>query len=286
MKPLLQHFNIKFSQKLTLLVCSFMLCLIVTTMLNSVILSLTGAESMLFLNLSILTQNLLTFILPVIITTAFITAKPLSFLQLDKLPSAKAFAMMIILYIAMTPALNYIVEWNVGLSLPESMKGIETWMRNAEDAAKAVTDRILDGNNIVLSILLVGILTGLSEEVFFRGGLQGILRSRPMNVHIAIWVAAFVFSALHFQFFGFVPRLLIGAFFGYLAYWSGSLWTAVFAHALNNSTVIVATAINTHCGYNLDTLGVSQPNEFPWIALCSLVVTAVLLYFYPKKKEA
>lgn len=283
MKSLIHYNNIKFSQKITLLVCSFLLCFIVTIMLNTLIMALTGTDSMLYINLSITTQNVLTFILPVVITMAFISPKPLEFIQIDNRPSLKSILMMIALYIAMTPALNYIVGWNESLSLPESMKAIETWMRNAEDSARAVTDKILNENNIILSILLVGILTGLSEEVFFRGGLQRIFLSRPINAHVAIWVTAFIFSAMHFQFFGFFPRLIIGAFFGYLAYWSGSLWTAVFAHALNNSTVIVATAISTRYSFNLDTLGTVSPGEFPLLATTSLLLTIALIKYYPKK---
>ena len=283
MKPLLQFQNIKFSQKMLLLIFAFLLCFIMTTMLNALVLSVLGANSMLYINLSILSQNLLVFILPVVIASVFIAPKPMRFLELDKAPSLKSILMVILIFAAMTPALNYLVEWNQNISLPESMAGIEVLMRNAENAATAVTDMILQENNIIVSLLLVGCLTGLSEEVFFRGGLQRILLSRPMNVHLAIWLAAFVFSAMHFQFYGFFPRLIIGAFFGYMALWSGSLWVAIFAHALNNSTVIVAHAIDQTYGYNLDNLGLTQQGEFPWVAMISLIVTSLLIVFYYKQ---
>ena len=285
MKPLLQFQNIKFSQKLLLLILAFLLCFVMTTMLNALVLSVLGADSMLYINLSILSQNLLVFILPVVITSVFVAPKPMQFLELDKVPSLKSILMVILIFAVMTPALNYLVEWNQNISLPESMAGIEALMRNAENAATAVTDMILQENNIIVSILLVGCLTGLSEEVFFRGGLQRILLSRPMNVHLAIWLAAFVFSAMHFQFYGFFPRLIIGAFFGYMALWSGSLWVAIFAHALNNSTVIVAHAIDQTYGYNLDNLGLTQQGEFPWVAMISLIVTSLLIVFYYKQSK-
>lgn len=285
MTNLLQNQSVKFSQKITLLICAFLLCLVTTTMLNSLILALTGADSLVFINISIATQNILAFILPVAITMAFITTKPLQFLQLDTKPTTKSIIMMLAIYIAMTPAMNYLVEWNANITLPESMKAIETWMKASENAASAVTDRILNQNNILLSILLVGVLTGLSEEIFFRGGLQRILATRPMNIHLAIWISAFIFSAIHFQFFGFFPRLLLGALFGYLAFWSGSLWTAIIAHAVNNSTVIIAHAINNSYGYNLDSLGLTTDGEFPLIALLSLITTATLIYLYPKHRK-
>ena len=282
MNPFIEHNNIKFSQKITLLVCAFLLCLIMTTMLNTIIMAFTGSDSMVFINLSILTQNLFAFILPVIITIVFISPKPISFLQIDKVPSWKTLTFLFVTFFTMAPAMNYLVEWNNNISLPDSMKGIETWMRNTEDAAQAVTDRILNKNNIILSILLVGLLTGLSEEFLFRGGLQRILATKPINIHIAIWITAFIFSAIHFQFFGFFPRLILGAFFGYMAYWSGSLWTAIIAHALNNSTVIIAHALNNMYGFNFDNLGVTKNEEFPILALLSTIVTIVLIYKFPK----
>ena len=284
MNNLIQNYPIKFSQRITLLICAFLLCLVITTMLNALILSVTGAQSMLFINLSIITQNILAFILPVIITTAFISAKPIEFLKLNNAPRFKHIFLMLATFIAMIPAMNYLVDWNANISLPESMKEIETLMRNAEDSAKDVTDRILNDNNIFLSILLVGMLTGLSEEVLFRGGLQRILVSKPMNIHLAIWISAFIFSAIHFQFFGFFPRLILGAFFGYFAYWSGSLWTAIIAHALNNSSVIIAHAINNNLGYNIDNLGITSDGEIPILAIISLIITSIILYTFSKSK--
>lgn len=286
MKQILNYHNIKFSQKITLLVCSFLLCLVLTTMLNTIISVNLEPGSLLGINISLFTQNVLAFMLPVVITVVFISAKPLEYLRLNKAPSIKSIIFLIATFIVMTPAFNYIVDWNNNISLPESMKGIESWMRTAENAAQAVTNKILNENNLIVSILIIGMLTGMSEEMLFRGGLQTILRSRPMSIHIAIWSTAVIFSIMHFQFFGFVPRVLLGAFFGYLAYWSGSLWTAVIAHALNNSTVIVAHRINQTSGYNLDNLGLVNNGEFPVLAICSLIATTLLIYYYLKTTRA
>lgn len=286
MKQILNYHNIKFSQKITLLVCSFLLCLVLATMLNTIISVNLEPGSLLGINISLFTQNVLAFMLPVVVTVVFISAKPLEYLRLNKAPSIKSITFLIATFIVMTPAFNYIVDWNNNISLPESMKGIESWMRTAENAAQAVTNKILNENNLIVSILIIGMLTGMSEEMLFRGGLQTILRSRPMSIHMAIWVTAIIFSIMHFQFFGFVPRVLLGAFFGYLAYWSGSLWTAVIAHALNNSTVIVAHRINQASGYNIDNLGLVNNGEFPVLAICSLIVTTLLIYYYLKTTRA
>jgi membrane protease YdiL (CAAX protease family) len=140
-------------------------------------------------------------------------------------------------------------------------------------------------SHTIMGALSISLFGPVLEEVLFRGGLQRILATRPMNIHIAIWISAFIFSAIHFQSFGFFPRLIIGAFFGYLAYWSGSLWIAVIAHAVNNSTVIIAHAINNTYGYNLDSLGVVDDGSLPVVATISLIITIVLIYLFPKNKK-
>ena len=96
--------------------------------------------------------------------------------------------------------------------------------------------------SIIMSILIIGLLAGFSEN-FFRGALQRLLSTAGRNIHVAVWLTAFIFSAVHMQFYGFVPRMLLGAMFGYMAVWSGSLWIAVIAHATNNSLVVIAQSV-------------------------------------------
>ena len=109
----------------------------------------------------------------------------------------------------------------------------------------------------------------------FRGSLQRLISERKINIHVAVWVTAFIFSIIHLQIFGFVPRLLLGAFFGYMLAWSGSLWLPIMAHAFNNSL--------TSCSYYYTSM-----NDIPWIGtesttttiIVSVVATTILLYTY------
>lgn len=129
-----------------------------------------------------------------------------------------------------------------------------------------------------MNILVIGVLTGIGEEFFFRGALQRMLVWCRVNHHVAIWTAAFIFSSLHFQFFGFVPRLLLGAFFGYMYWWSGNIWVNSFAHALNNSLVIISTwCINKgYISEEFDMFGVSD-GGIPVFAMLSAISVAVVI---------
>ena len=137
--------------------------------------------------------------------------------------------------------MNALVAWNESLVLPSALAPLEQWMRQAEDAAADQVKILLGGTSwgdLMVSVLIVGVLAGVSEELFFRGAMQRIISSGRVGPHSAIWITAVLFSVFHMQFYGFFPRLVLGAFFGYLLYWSGSVWLSSIIHALNNTLVV------------------------------------------------
>lgn len=244
---------------------------------------------------TIVLQNVLIFIVPVImlaLVNRSIEKWPIAkTMWMSKGPSFKSILLVVLVYVLALPAMNYIVEWNQGLHLPQALSGLETTMRDMEDTAKNVTTELLTTQSwgkMILLVLLVGALTGLGEETFFRSGLLGTMRHGGVNRHVAIWTAAIIFSAIHMQFYGFIPRMLLGAWFGYLMLWCGEVWTPIIAHALNNSMVVLFTFLekNHYITSNyIDTLGVPHNGEFPWLALASAAVTAVVIVLFMAKKK-
>ena len=132
---------------------------------------------------------------------------------------------------------------------------------------------------VICLMLVLGCLTGFGEEIFFRGMLTRIFLDKPMNKHLAIWLGAIVFSFMHFQFFGFVPRVLMGALFGYMLVWSGSLWVPIIAHAINNSVVVLSTYAleRGYLSQSLDVYGTTQC--MPWLAIVSVAATVALIKY-------
>lgn len=272
---------LSFNRRITMLWCAFILCLVFTTIVSSAIPLLTS-DTKLVIYASILLQNLCVFIVPAILTAFFITPQPISYLRLDKSPEWKFVTYLIVILVISTPAMNYIIHLNESIDLPDS--DIEQWMRNTEAAARAVTEQLTTGMtfpSFITVICLVGILTGIGEEVFFRGALQRIFIQRPINAHLAIWSTAFIFSALHFQFYGFIPRMLLGAFFGYMAWKSRSLWTPIIAHAFNNSIVVVSAYLTSSglVSSDFNSIGIPQSGELPILAIISFVITIIGIWF-------
>lgn len=193
------------------------------------------------LRIATVLQDCIIFILPAVISALLISPMAARFLGIDSGFRLSQLLLAMLGMIASIPAMNALVKFNEQLILPESLSAIESWMRAAEEQAQESVGILLGQSTVgslIVSLLIVGVLAGVSEELFFRGALQRIFMSGRMNVHVAIWLTAFVFSAFHLQFFGFLPRLLLGAYFGYLFYWSKSLWLPIVMHVFNNSMVV------------------------------------------------
>lgn len=143
--------------------------------------------------------------------------------------------------IALSPIMDLIGNWNATMELPDSLKAVESWMRESEDQANRLTEKLVmnkSWSTYLGNVIVLAALPAICEELFFRAGLQSIFNRWFKNHHVAIWVSAMIFSAIHFQFYGFFPRLLLGVVFGYLFVWSRNIAIPIFAHFLNNFFVV------------------------------------------------
>jgi uncharacterized protein len=172
------------------------------------------------------------------------------------------------------------IEWNQDLHFPEFMKGFESWAREREDQAAEQTKTLTKMEtpaDLIIALIVIGILPAIGEELVFRGLIQRELFRGTANIHVAVWVAAILFSAIHFQFFGFVPRMMLGALFGYLYYWSGSLWVPILAHFVNNGLSVLLMYFYQHGKLEYD---VESTEAVPLNAIIlSAFLTIGLLYY-------
>ncbi|MFL5752599.1 MAG: CPBP family intramembrane glutamic endopeptidase [Bacteroidia bacterium] len=185
---------------------------------------------------------LLIFILPVIGFTLLLRSDRSAFLNMGTRPPLIPFLTAVTICIVAVPAVAGMSEWNAGLKLPSSFAGLENWMRMKEKSATALTEaffRDRSAMGLVINLFVVAFMAALSEELFFRGLLQRLFAECKMNIHVAIWLSAFLFSAFHMQFYGFLPRMFLGAVLGYLYAFSGNLWVPIIAHFVNNAFQVV-----------------------------------------------
>ncbi|MBO4804185.1 MAG: CPBP family intramembrane metalloprotease [Muribaculaceae bacterium] len=227
-------------------------------------------------------QDVLAFILPAVAAMAIFYRRPLHAMCLDSAPGWKWILIVVLFYLVSLPAMNWLVDFNAGMKLPSWMSGVENWMKASEDLADESTKQLLDIHSVgmlLITVFVVGFMAGLSEEILFRGAIQRTMQDSRLNIHFVIWFVALIFSAFHMQFYGFIPRMMLGAWLGYLLVWSRSLWVPIIAHTLNNSTVVFMSylankdVVAKDMG---DTLGLPAEGQFPWLALCSIALSIAL----------
>lgn len=97
----------------------------------------------------------------------------------------------------------------------------------------------------LLTVVGVGLLAGVCEELLFRGPLQ-VSMLRKLPPWAAIVFAAVLFSAAHFDFHGLLVRALLGILLGWMVWRSGSIFPAMVAHALFDSTQLALAVWQIH----------------------------------------
>ncbi|MCD6354102.1 MAG: CPBP family intramembrane metalloprotease [Prolixibacteraceae bacterium] len=188
-------------------------------------------------------QSLGLFIVPPFILGWLYSGKISDYLFLNKSFSSSTFLLVVVLIFFAAPFINFVGEINSNMHLPEWMSGIESWMKNAEGNAAKLTEAFLKvetTGGLIFNLFMIAFLPAIGEELLFRGVIQRIFTQMTHNHHWGIWITAILFSALHMQFYGFVPRMLLGVLFGYLLVWSGSIWLPILAHFLNNGIAVLA----------------------------------------------
>jgi len=231
-------------------------------------------------NLSILKffqtlQSIGVFIIPPFIVAWFLSDHVSVFLRYNNKPDFKSVLLVIAIIYFSNPLINWLTEINSNLSLPEWMSSVEIWMQNSEEQATKITEAFLSTTSLTTlftNIAMIGILPALGEELLFRGIIQQLFKKKFGNAHVAIWISAALFSALHMQFFGFLPRLVLGAMFGYMLEWSGTLWLPIIAHFVNNTTAVVAYFLMQKglIGSGIDKTGTSEDGSF-YLAIVSII---------------
>lgn len=277
-------FTVSVGQRYGMLFCSWILCYLIGSVIMGVMMysGTTPAK----LRIGMVIQDIIMFVIPSIVTAVIITRRPADFLMVNRRPALTDMSIVALILLVSAPVMNAVIAWNQSLHLPENLNWLEKWMIESEQSANSMLSMMTGGSTVgglIISLLLIGLLAGFSEELFFRGALQRILTTTPINGHLAVWLSAIIFSAIHLQFFGFVPRLLLGAFFGYLAWWSGTLWLAVFAHVFNNCMAVVALWLKTRSdgAINLDIIGQNASSSDLAMVAASVAFTLlwiVILY--------
>jgi len=226
-------------------------------------------------------NHLGTFLIPSLLYWYTIEHRTWRQFNIRPVSTVSGLGLVVLIVIAFIPFDGLIIEWNQGIHLPQTLAPLEEWVRAKEKELEGVTKYLTtfrSAGQLLIALLVIAVIPAIGEETLFRGILQRNLTYWSGNVHVGVWVAAALFSAIHVQFLGFFPRMLLGALFGYLYVWSGSLWVPILAHFINNGFTVLMVYLYQQKVVSMD---IESTEAVPLLgALVSGVFTAGMLYYF------
>ena len=184
------------------------------------------------------------------------------------------------------PVTNQLTRWNEAMSFGPAFEKLEEYLKMLEETASAATEKMLNANTfrgLLLNLLVIALIPAIGEELTFRGVLQQSL-TRRINPHVAIAITAAIFSFVHFQFYGFLPRMFLGLILGYMFYITGSLWTSILMHFVNNGTAVLVYYLNNKGIVSIDAEHFGEVQS-GWLVTASALVTIGLIAWCWRKVD-
>lgn len=224
-------------------------------------------------------SSALIFIAPPLILYAITRNQPMRAIGFRKPNSAWMLLIGVVLMFVSLPLTNLLTSWNEQMNFGAAFELLESWLKQLEETAGDLTERMLQVDTVwglLANLLVIALIPAIGEELTFRGVFQQSLVRRCKNAHVGVWITAFIFSFIHFQFYGFLPRMFLGILLGYLFYYSGSLWTSILMHFINNGTAVVVAYLDYKGLVNINWEHFGATTNV-WLLLLSLVVTVGLI---------
>ncbi|MGJ1334831.1 lysostaphin resistance A-like protein [Sphingobacterium siyangense] len=211
----------------------------------------------------------------------------ITYFKLKKWPSGMQFGYIFLAMLSFMPLMSLIGHWNETLQLPDSMQSLQRWMERSEKESGDLIKGIIMESSIsgfLYNIVVLALIPAIGEELLFRGILQKIIGRWLSNQHVVIWLVAIIFSAIHLQFFGFVPRMLLGAFFGYLYIWSKNIIFPIFGHFVNNAGATIGAFYYVRQGKSYDELNAFELQSW-WIYLVAFIFTLIFVFLFYRSTQ-
>lgn len=233
-------------------------------------------------------QSVGLFIIPPIILAWIFHGQIKKYLFLNQNVTRRSLLLVAFLMITSLPLINLTGEWNGQMAFPDWLSGLEQWMKQAEANAAELTEAflVMDGlPALAFNLIMIAILPAIGEELLFRGVIQRIFSRWTRSIHWGIWISAILFSALHLQFYGFLPRMLLGVMFGYLLVWSGTIWVPILAHLFNNGFAVIAMYLIDRELLSPKVEEIGSTAESLYLSLISAGITLLLLWMIRRENR-
>ena len=233
-------------------------------------------------------QSIGVFIIPPFILGWLFNGDIAQYLSLNKNINFASVLLVLVLSFAASPFINLIGDLNENMRLPDWLSGLENWMKNTEEKAAELTEiflKVETTGGLMFNIFMIAFLPAIGEELLFRGVIQRIFTNWTRNFHWGIWISAILFSALHMQFYGFIPRMFLGVLFGYLLVWSGSIWLPIVAHFINNGIAVIAMYMIDKGLLSSDIEDIGTTSDSYYMAAVSFLLIVVFMLMIKRQNK-
>lgn len=232
-------------------------------------------------------QTFCVFIFPAMLSAWMWSKRPFTWLRMNVAPNAKLAGLTFAMMLIALPGINLMADLNTRIELPAALADWEAQLKAAEEQAQALIEAFMQVDTfmgMLGCVVLLALLPAIGEEMCFRGTFQGLLTRETgtrlsRRTHLIVWGIAIIFSAAHFQFYGFFPRMILGAVLGYLAVWSGNLWIPIVAHFTNNAASVVFYLLGAHTSLEAEAMENFGTGNQWWLGATSLVLAGIMLYY-------
>ncbi|MEO5650130.1 MAG: type II CAAX endopeptidase family protein [Ginsengibacter sp.] len=225
-------------------------------------------------------STLFMFFLPVYFFALICYRNPSQFIGFKMPFNRRQFLWMIGILVITFPLSGALAELTKILPIPKNWETKFKAMEASRAAQEAALININTFSKYIISLIVIGILPGIFEEVCFRGGLQNILTRWFKGPWAAILLTAFLFSIIHLSFYGFFVRFALGIILGLIFYYSGSLWLAIIFHFFYNGLQVTALYLTSSSGKDP-----SKDIEVNFPLWAGVIALAVIVYAFIKFRE-
>ena len=228
------------------------------------------------------------FLVPALLGSWLISGRTFDYLRLDRPSSVSKYIIVLLLMLSAIPLINFLAQLNYSIPIPDRLGSIKEQILKSEQDSELMMDTFLNQESVkglLVNLLMIALIPALGEEFLFRGLVQRIFTEWTRNHHAGVWIGAVLFSLMHFQYYGLIPRILLGACFGYMLVWSRSMWLPVLAHFINNGVAVVFFHFyfNGSLKFDLDNIG-AMDETYLYTLLSAVMVILFMSLLYAGKR--
>ena len=229
------------------------------------------------------------FIVPALAFAFILSHNPLKYLGFAANSGLRRLVLGSLIMLVAAPLSAYVFELNQHMHFPDGLKSVETWMRNMETTAEQMTRYFVavdTWQSLLFNVFMIAVIPSIGEELIFRGLIQKLFTQWTRNQHIAVLITAILFSAMHLQFFSFLPRFVLGMLLGYMFVWSGNIWVPIVAHFVNNLAALLLFFYFERGIISFDIEDIGATTMAPAFALASLAAVIMLFVAFRRAKPS